>query len=82
MNQPGIRLLCPAPRGRTNLIRKNAHRNRDGDVVRGEEVQLVLPIQTRGTGRLSSSEAIASASNEVHIVRTTRNCAWPLIMRA
>src|SRR5438046_8587270 len=33
MDEPGIRPLRPAPRCRDDLVRKEAHRNRDGDVL-------------------------------------------------
>src|SRR5215217_5567989 len=47
MDEFGIGLLCPAPRGPDLLVRKDAHRNRDGDVL-GSEVGLgePLPIKT------------------------------------
>jgi hypothetical protein len=32
MNEFGIRLLCPTPRGLIELVRKGAHGDRDGDV--------------------------------------------------
>src|SRR5260370_30311070 len=49
MDQLGIRPLCPAPRGWIELVRKDAHGNRDGDAdARDSEErrQLVLPIET------------------------------------
>src|SRR3712207_5513799 len=33
MDELGIGLLCPAPRRRDDVVRKNAYRNRDGDVL-------------------------------------------------
>src|SRR5256886_16018858 len=47
MDEPGIRPLCPAPRCWDDLVRKEAHRNRDGDVL-GAKVGLrePLPIKT------------------------------------
>src|SRR5829696_7627402 len=47
MDEVGIGLLCPTPRGQNLLVRKDAHRNRDGDVL-GSEVGLgePLPIKT------------------------------------
>src|SRR5262245_11658881 len=46
MDKFGIRSLCPTPRGCIELIWKDAHGNRDGDVFRSEKVKLVFPIQT------------------------------------
>src|SRR5437660_750064 len=46
MDEFGIRFLYPAPRGGVNFIGKNAHGNRDGDVLGGEKGKLVFPIQT------------------------------------
>jgi hypothetical protein len=46
MNQFGIRFLRPALRGCVDLIWKHADGNRDGDVLRRKEVQLVFPIQS------------------------------------
>src|SRR5206468_8696483 len=47
MDEPGIRPLRPAPRRRDDVVRKNAYRNRDGDVL-GAKVGLrePLPIKT------------------------------------
>src|SRR5438445_3934318 len=47
MDEPGIRPLRPAPRCRDDLVRKEAHGNRDGDVL-GTKVGLreSLPIKT------------------------------------
>src|SRR5207344_261526 len=42
----GIRPLCPTSRGLIELVRKGAHRDRDGDVFRGKEGELAFPIQT------------------------------------
>src|SRR5438477_9430282 len=46
MNQFGICSLCPTPWGCIDLIWKDAHGNRDGDVFRGEKGKLAFPIQT------------------------------------
>src|SRR5215204_6346871 len=46
MDEFGIGLLCPTPRHLIELVRKDAHRYRDGDALRGEEVELVFPIET------------------------------------
>src|SRR5260221_3790396 len=51
MNEFGKRFLCPTPRGCIELIGKGAHGNRDGDVLRGEKGELVLPIETRRRDR-------------------------------
>src|SRR4029079_6334039 len=40
-----IGLLRPAPRSLIELLRKGAHGRRDGDVLRGEERELALPVQ-------------------------------------
>src|SRR6058998_3869027 len=47
MDEPGIRPLRPAPRRRDDFVRKNAYRNRDGDVL-GAQVGLreALPVET------------------------------------
>jgi hypothetical protein len=45
VDELGIRLFCPTPRGRADVVRKDAHRHRNGDLFRGEEGQLVLPIE-------------------------------------
>src|SRR5689334_8212910 len=46
MNELGIRLFRPTPRGGIDLIRKDAHSNRNGDMFGVEEHQLVFPIET------------------------------------
>src|SRR3984893_6451641 len=46
IDELGIRPLRPAPRGLIELVRKGAHRGRDGDVFRGEKRELALPIET------------------------------------
>src|SRR5271163_2260109 len=46
-----IRPFRPAPRGRVDLVRKDAHGNGNGDVFDVEEGQLVFPIQTRRRDR-------------------------------
>jgi hypothetical protein len=43
----GIRPFCPTPRSLNDLVREGAHRDRDGDVFRGKEGELVFPIDTR-----------------------------------
>src|SRR6185369_3994428 len=44
VDKVGIGALGPAPRGLKHLVRKGAERDRDGDVFRGKEGGLVLPI--------------------------------------
>src|SRR5215510_4568943 len=51
VDQVGIGSLDPTARGRVYLLWKYAHGNRDGDVFRREEPQLVFPIQTRRRDR-------------------------------
>ena len=51
MDELGIRPLCPTPRGLIELVRKDAHGNRDGDVLDVEEGELVFPIETRRRNR-------------------------------
>jgi hypothetical protein len=48
MNQFGIRLLCPTPRGFKELVREDAHSNGDCDAFHIEISELApgLPIQT------------------------------------
>jgi hypothetical protein len=46
-NEIRVDPLRPAPRCRVDVIREDAHGHRDGDVLRGEESELVLPIETR-----------------------------------
>src|SRR5438132_7781632 len=46
MDELGIGALRPAPRGRIDLVWKDAHGNRDGDVFRGEKIELAFPIET------------------------------------
>src|ERR671910_43497 len=46
MDEVGIGLLCPTPRHLIELVRKDAHRYRDGDALRVEEAELVFPIET------------------------------------
>ena len=47
MDEFGIRPLRPAPRGWIELVRKDAHGDRDGDAFDVEErIALVLPIET------------------------------------
>src|SRR3954470_16502150 len=58
MDEPGIGPLRPAPRRRDDVVRKNAYRNRDGDVL-GAKVGLrePLPIKTsRGDRRVRQPE--------------------------
>jgi hypothetical protein len=47
MDQFGIRLLCPAPRGWIEFVREDAHGNRDGDAF-GIEIPFapIFPIET------------------------------------
>ena len=45
VDEIGIRLLCPTPRGLIELIREGAHGNRHGDVLDGGPAALVLPVQ-------------------------------------
>ena len=47
MDEFGIRPLCPAPRGWIELVREDAHGNRDGDAF-GIEIPFapILPIET------------------------------------
>ena len=47
----GIRLLCPTPRCLIELVRKDAHGNRDGDALDGEKGELVLPVETSRRNR-------------------------------
>src|SRR5450755_1683161 len=46
VNQFGIGFLGPALRGLIDLVRKGAHRNRDGDVPGGEKSTLIFPVET------------------------------------
>jgi hypothetical protein len=46
VDEVGIRLLRPTPRHLIELVRKDAHGNRDGDALRVEEGQLVFPVET------------------------------------
>src|SRR5579862_9731783 len=52
MDQLGIRLLCPTPRSRIELVGKDAHGNRDGDAFGIEipELAPILPIEP-GAGK-------------------------------
>ena len=52
MDQFGIRLLCPTPRGWIEFVRKDAHGNRDGDAF-GIEIPFpkILPIETGAGNR-------------------------------
>src|SRR5438045_6344396 len=53
MDEFGIRPLCPAPRGWIELVRKDAHGNRDGgaDALDSDERRpFVLPVET-GAGK-------------------------------
>jgi hypothetical protein len=45
MNEFGVRLFCPTPRGWIELVGKDAHGNGNADVLRGEKGKLVFPIQ-------------------------------------
>ena len=51
VNKPGIRFRGPALRCGVDLIRKDADANRDGNVFRGKEVELVFPLQTSRRNR-------------------------------
>src|SRR5215212_290815 len=46
MDEVGIGLLCPTPRHLIEIVRKDAHRYRNGDALRVEEAELVFPIET------------------------------------
>ena len=48
MNKFGIRPLCPTPRGWIELVREDAHSNRDGDAfgIEKPEFSPILPIET------------------------------------
>src|SRR5437867_11177627 len=47
MDEPGIRPLRPAPRRRDDHVRKNAYRNRDGDVLWAQVgLREALPVET------------------------------------
>src|SRR3954470_22573271 len=46
MDELGVGLLCPTPRNLIEIVRKDAHRYRDGDTLRVEEAELVFPIET------------------------------------
>src|SRR6202795_3474269 len=52
MDQFGIRLLCPAPRGWIEFVREDAYGHRDGDAF-GIEVPFapILPIETSARKR-------------------------------
>ena len=53
MTQCGICSLRPTLRGCINLVREDAHGDRDGDLFRGEEVELVLRVEAgRGDRRV------------------------------
>jgi len=45
MDEFGIRALCPAPRSFIELVGKDAHGNRDGDVLWVEEAEPIFPIE-------------------------------------
>jgi hypothetical protein len=47
IDQLGIGTLRPTPRALNNLVREGAERDRDGDVFRCKEGELVLPVDTR-----------------------------------
>src|ERR1700679_3664526 len=48
MNEFGVRLFCPAPRGWIEFVREDAHGNRDGDAfgIEKPEFAPILPIET------------------------------------
>ena len=48
MNEFGVRLFCPTPRGWIEFVGEDAHGDRDRDAFGGEEpiCPLVLPIET------------------------------------
>src|SRR5436190_9823686 len=52
VDEVGVRLLRPAPRGLVDLVREDAHGDRDGDVLDRDVGALVpgqpLPVQARG----------------------------------
>src|SRR5258707_13748241 len=52
VDQFGKRPLCPAPRGWIELVRKDAHGNRDGDAF-GIEIPFakILPVETGAGNR-------------------------------
>ena len=51
VDEVGIRLLCPAPRRRVELVGKDAHGSRQLHAFRGKESELAFPVQaSRGNG--------------------------------
>jgi hypothetical protein len=51
MDEVGIRPLRPTPRGWIELVRKDTHGYRDGDVFGVEIGELVFPIETSRRNR-------------------------------
>src|SRR5215216_5466560 len=47
VDEVGVGLLGPAPRGLVELVGEDAHRRRDGDALDVEEAEGVLPVETR-----------------------------------
>jgi hypothetical protein len=45
VDEVGIRLLGPGPRGLVDLVREDADGSRDGDALEVEEAELVLPVE-------------------------------------
>ena len=57
VDELGIRPLRPAPRGLIELVGKDAHGNRDGDVLGAKKRELVLPVEAgRGDRRVRQPE--------------------------
>jgi hypothetical protein len=46
VDELGVRPLCPTPRNGIDLVWKDAHSNRDADVFRRDNSQLVFPVET------------------------------------
>ena len=46
MDEVGIGILCPTPWHLIELVRKDAHRYRNGDALRVKESDRIFPIET------------------------------------
>src|ERR1700682_2829159 len=89
MDKFGIRPLCPTTRGLIELSGKDAHGNRDGDVLDVEKRKLAFPIETsRRNPRVRQENWSFTADSdawrirscfELFFARSVRTTGWSML---